>query len=99
VLEFALPDREQRRMLWRKHLPDPSQWHPDLDLELFVDRFPFSGGAIHNVGLAAAHATVHGAPLSPEILCRAVARELEKAGMARSRSDFGPLSKYLWRAP
>ncbi len=99
VLEFALPDREQRRLLWRKHLPDPSQWHPDLDLELFVDRFPFSGGAIHNVGLAAAHATVHGAALSPELLCRAVARELEKAGMARSRSDFGPLARYLWRAP
>lgn len=97
VLEFALPDREQRRMLWKKHLPDASRWHPDLDLELFVERFPFSGGAIHNVGLAAAYGTVQNALLTPEILCRAVARELEKAGMSRSRSDFGPLARYLWR--
>jgi len=97
VLEFPVPDVERRRELWERSLPAPHLRRKDLDLVPFIERFRLSGGLIHNIGLAAAHlaaATPDGL-LAPEHVVQATYRELEKSGLARSVSDFGPLAHML----
>lgn len=97
ILEFPMPDARMRMRLWEQSLPPRERWDPSIDLDPFVERFPLSGGDIHNVGLAAAHlaaARPDGA-LRVEQLVRATYRELEKNGMSRSRDTFGPLAVHL----
>jgi hypothetical protein len=97
ILDFPMPDARTRRTLWEQSLPPRERWEPSLDLGLFVERFPLSGGNIHNVGLAAAHlaAARDDGTLRVEHLVRATYRELEKSGMPRSRDSFGPLAAHL----
>ncbi|OJH34508.1 hypothetical protein BON30_42620 [Cystobacter ferrugineus] len=97
ILDFPMPDARTRRTLWEQSLPPRERWEPSLDLGQFVERFPLSGGNIHNIGLAAAHLAAARADgsLRTEHLVRATYRELEKNGMPRSRESFGPLSTHL----
>lgn len=97
VVEFPVPDIEQRRRLWERALPSPSLCRKDLDPRIFIERFRLSGGHIQNIGLAAAHlaaATPDGL-LGPEQLVIATYHELEKAGHTRSAAEFGPLACFL----
>ncbi|HEY3256765.1 MAG TPA: ATP-binding protein [Polyangiaceae bacterium] len=97
VLEFPVPDAERRKELWERSLPAPHLRRQDLDLLPFIERFKLSGGLIHNIGLAASHlaaATADGL-LAPEHVVQATYRELEKSGMSRSATDFGPLAHLL----
>jgi hypothetical protein len=97
VLEFPVPDREQRRELWERALPAKHLRRPDVDLGPFIERFRLSGGHIHNIGLAATHlaaANPDGLVGQGELV-QATYRELEKAGLARSASEFGPLAVWL----
>ena len=97
VVEFPPPEREQRRLLWLRHLPDAQTWDSRVDLDSFVDRFKLNGGSIASIGQAAAALSTSepGGRLHPEHLVRATWRELEKMGLSRSRADFGPLAEYL----
>lgn len=97
ILDFPMPDARTRRSLWEQSLPPRERWEPALDLGLFVERFPLSGGNIHNIGLAAAHlaAARQDGVLRVEHLVRATYRELEKNGLSRSRETFGPLAVHL----
>lgn len=97
VLDFPVPDRDRRQELWERSLPPPHLRSKDLDLSPFIDRFRLSGGYIHNIGLAATHlaaATADGL-LGQAQLVQATFRELEKAGLARSAAEFGPLAAWL----
>ena len=94
VLEFPMPDPQWRRLLWEQSVPEYRA--RDLDLEPFVERFRLSGGLIHNIGVMAAHlAAAEDEPVTPAVLVRATYRELEKAALPRSRSEFGPLARFL----
>ncbi|NVB37037.1 ATP-binding protein [Pseudenhygromyxa sp. WMMC2535] len=98
VIEFPMPDVARREQLWAQALPTADKRAADLGptLAALVERFRLSGGHIHNIGLAAAHlAAAAGRPLDAELLVRATFRELEKAGLARSPADFGPLARWL----
>ncbi len=99
VVEFPMPDEPTRAVLWERSLPPRRCWHPEVDVQPLVERFPLAGGNIHTIGLAAAHlaAAQPERVLRPEHLVRATWRELEKLGMGRSRDDFGPLGRYLPR--
>jgi SpoVK/Ycf46/Vps4 family AAA+-type ATPase len=98
ILDFPMPDAPTRRRLWEQSLPPRERWD-GIDLDAFVERFPLSGGNIHNIGLAAAHlaAARPDGVLRIEHLVRATHRELEKNGMSRSRDAFGPLAAHLGR--
>ncbi len=54
-IHFPLPDTEQRLKIWQALLPDFIKLAPDIDLESFNNRFPFSGGLIKNTIFLAAN--------------------------------------------
>ncbi len=97
ILEMPSPDVSMRRALWERSLPSRERWERGLDLSLFIERFSLSGGDIHNIGVAVAHlaAADPEGVLRPEHLVRATYRELAKAGLSRSKDDFGALSRFL----
>jgi SpoVK/Ycf46/Vps4 family AAA+-type ATPase len=94
ILHFPAPDRELRRQLWERSLPGPEWRDEDLELDLLADRFQLNGGAIHNIGLAAAHlaaATESGRITSAHVV-RATQRELQKTGRPSDAVALGPLA-------
>jgi len=97
ILHFPSPDRELRRQLWERSLPG-SEWRDDeLELDALADRFQLNGGAIHNIGLAAAHlaaATESGRITSAHVV-RATQRELQKTGRPSDAAAFGPLAELI----
>jgi len=97
IMNFPLPDGEARRRLWEQALPSQDHWDRSIDLDVFAERFQIAGGNIHNIGVAAAHlaASSEDGILRIDHLVRSTFRELEKAGMSRSKEDFGPLGAYL----
>jgi AAA+ superfamily predicted ATPase len=95
LLEFPVPDSGARLRLWQQSMP-MERVHESVDLETYAERFRMAGGHIANIGVAAAHlAAASGGVVWQEHLVRATLRELEKAGLARSRGDFGPLAAWL----
>ncbi|HEY5880212.1 MAG TPA: ATP-binding protein [Nakamurella sp.] len=99
ILHFPAPDRELRRRLWERSLPGPPWRADDLELDTLADRFQLNGGAIHNIGLAAAHlaaATASGRVTSAHVI-RATQRELQKAGRPSDAAAFGPLADLISR--
>jgi hypothetical protein len=94
VLHFPAPDRDLRRRLWERSLPGPPWRAGDLELDVLADRFQLNGGAIHNIGLAAAHlaaATPSGQVTAAHVV-RATQRELQKTGRPADAAAFGPLA-------
>ncbi|MCH9650658.1 MAG: ATP-binding protein [Deltaproteobacteria bacterium] len=100
LLDFPMPDRPMRQLLWEHALPGESYRCEQLEFEPLIERFRLSGGSIQNIGLAAAHlaATTPSGQVSTQHLVRATYRELEKTGQARSKGDFGPLADLLEEA-
>ena len=95
ILHFPAPDRELRRRLWERSLPGAEWRDDDLELDVLADRFQLNGGAIHNIGLAAAHlaaATESGRITSAHVV-RATQRELQKTGRPSDAAAFGPLGR------
>ena len=94
ILHFPVPDRELRRRLWERSLPGEEWRGDDLELDALADRFQLNGGAIHNIGLAAAHlaaATDSGRVTLAHVI-RATQRELQKTGRPSDAAAFGPLA-------
>jgi AAA+ superfamily predicted ATPase len=97
ILQFPAPDRDLRRRLWERSLPG-AQWRaPDLELQILAERFQLTGGAIHNIGLAAAHlaAATEDAKVTLAHVLRATQRELQKTGRPADAAAFGPLASHL----
>jgi hypothetical protein len=97
ILHFPAPDRDLRRRLWERSLPGPDWRAHDLELDALADRFQLNGGAIHNIGLAAAHlaaATPSGRITLAHVL-RATQRELQKTGRPSDAAAFGPFAELI----
>ncbi|GAA1552898.1 hypothetical protein GCM10009789_03070 [Kribbella sancticallisti] len=95
IVHFPAPDRDLRRRLWDQSLP-PQRWRDgDLPLDVMADRFQLSGGAIHNIGLAAAHlaAATPSGRITVAHLARATQRELLKAGRPADVGVLGQLAE------
>ena len=83
IVEFDEPGREQRRALWRCHLPEEAPLADDVNLEELAGHFPIVGGLIRNAAVAAAFlAAGDGGVIEQQHFIRAVRREYEKAGKA-----------------
>jgi len=97
ILHFPAPDRELRRQLWERSLPGARWRDDDLELDALADRFQLNGGAIHNIGLAAAHlaAATESGRITTAHVVRATQRELQKTGRPADAVAFGPLAELV----
>jgi hypothetical protein len=97
ILHFPAPDRELRRRLWERSLPSVEWRDGDVELDVLADRFQLNGGAIHNVGLAAAHlaAATESGRITMAHVVRATQRELQKTGRPFGAAAFGPLAELV----
>ena len=80
VVDFVLPEAEQRRLLWELHLP-LSHAVEEAFLERAVQRCKLTGGQIRNTALHAGLLALHDErPITAEDLTAALQREYRKAG-------------------
>ena len=91
IVDFPMPEEDDRVRLWRLHLPPEVPQADNLDLRFMADRFRLSGGNIRNVCVTAAYfaaddQTAHdGRPL------RATEREYPQARPADRRGRVRPI--------
>lgn len=97
ILHFPAPDRELRRRLWERSLPSLEWRADDVELHVLADRFQLNGGAIHNIGMAAAHlaAATDSGRITMAHVVRATQRELQKTGRPFGATAFGPLAELV----
>ena len=82
VIDFEEPDREERKALWRCHLPK-GVLGEDVNLYELATLYPVVGGVIRNAAVAAGFlAAADGTHIMREHFIHAIRREYEKAGRA-----------------
>ena len=91
IVDFPMPEEDDRLRLWRLHLPESIPQDSDLDLGFMADRFRLSGGNIRNVCVTAAFfAAEADRPVSMADLVRGTEREYRKLGRLTVEAEFGP---------
>ncbi|GAA0686276.1 ATP-binding protein [Kitasatospora atroaurantiaca] len=91
VVDFPLPDAEQRTALWERCLGPALPRGTDLDLAFCGRSFDLAGGDIRSAAVTAAYlAAEAGRPVAMADLVAAVAREYRKLGRLCLESEFGP---------
>lgn len=90
IIDFPMPEEDDRLALWRLHLPVAIPQAADLDLRFMADRFRLTGGHIRNICVTAAFFAADAErPLSMADLVRATEREYRKLGRLTVESEFG----------
>ena len=90
IVDFPMPEEDDRRRLWEQHLPPSLPRATDIDLDFLAHSFKFSGGNIRNCCLAAAFfAATADRPVSMMDLVRATEREYQKLGRLTHEAEFG----------
>ena len=83
VIGFDPPEEDERRALWRRHLPAAAPLGPDVDLDQLAQLYPVTGAVIRNAAVAAAFlAAGAGTPIGAAQLTWAICREYAKSGRA-----------------
>jgi SpoVK/Ycf46/Vps4 family AAA+-type ATPase len=91
VVDFPVPEEEERLALWEVCLPPGLPRHEDIDLAFMARSFKLAGGAIRNITLTAAYfAAERGGPVTMADLVIATQREYRKLGRLCLEAEFGP---------
>ncbi len=91
IVDFPLPDVDDRRRLWERNLSANAPRADDIDVDFLARRFTLTGGNIRNVAVGAAFlAADAGRSLGMEDLVRETAREYRKLGRLCTETEFGP---------
>jgi SpoVK/Ycf46/Vps4 family AAA+-type ATPase len=89
VVEFPLPEEDDRLRIWRGAFPAEVPLAPDVDLAFLARRFKISGGNIRNIVLSAAFlAAADGQVVTMPHLLQATRREFQKIGRMVTAADF-----------
>ncbi|HEX2572319.1 MAG TPA: ATP-binding protein [Polyangia bacterium] len=81
ILDFPMPERDERLRIWRGMLPPEAEREPHLDLEALAEAIDASGGEIRNAVLIGAYlAADEGRPIGLTHLKKALRREMLKNG-------------------
>ena len=81
IVEFPLPDAEQRRQIWRGVFPAAAPLAPDVDLGVLARELDLTGGSIRSVAVGAAFAAARdGRVIRRTHLAHAARREYSKLG-------------------
>ncbi|MEU9565543.1 ATP-binding protein [Streptomyces sp. NPDC048161] len=96
VIDFPVPDPEQRLVLWERCLGPVLPRGMDLDLAFCAENFELAGGNIRSVAVTSAYlAADTGEPVTMATLIHAIQREYQKLGRLTLASEFGPYLKLL----
>ncbi|MFG3340756.1 ATP-binding protein [Glycomyces sp. NPDC048151] len=90
VVDFPVPDAEQRLLLWDRCLGRAMPRAGDLDLEFLADAFELAGGHIRSAAVTAGYLTAEaGGRATMAHVVAAVAREYRKLGRLCLEREFG----------
>lgn len=96
IVDFPMPEEDDRLRLWDKHLRPGVPRADDIDLAFLAKSFRLSGGSIRNIALGAALlAAEAGGPVGMAELVRATEREYRKLGRLCLPDEFGPYFSLL----
>jgi hypothetical protein len=91
IIDFPMPDEDQRRVLWQRCLGDALPTDDDIDLDFCARQFELAGGHIRSIAITAAYlAAGRGTPVRMADLVQAIQREYRKLGRLLVRAEFGP---------
>ncbi|TXS44224.1 ATP-binding protein [Streptomyces sp. OR43] len=91
VIDFPVPDPEQRLLLWERCLGPLLPRGTDLDLPFCAENFELAGGNIRSIAVTAAYlAADTGDAVTMTTLIHAIQREYQKLGRLTLASEFGP---------
>lgn len=91
VIDFPVPDPEQRLVLWERCLGPVLPRGTDLDLAFCAKNFELAGGNIRSIAVTAAYlAADTGGAVTMATLIHAIQREYQKLGRLTLASEFGP---------
>ena len=89
VIDFPLPDRDDRHRLWQRAFPAEAPVAPDVDLLFLAQQFQLSGGQIRGISLDAAFlAAQNGRLITMRHIISALGRLLIREGRMPMASDF-----------
>lgn len=90
IVDFPLPDEEDRLRLWELNLPPRVPRDDNLDLPFLARRFRIAGGSIRNICVGGAYfAAAAGRPISMADLILGTEREYRKLGRLVTEAEFG----------
>ncbi|MGH3117620.1 MAG: ATP-binding protein, partial [Gaiellales bacterium] len=90
IIDFPMPEEDDRRRLWERHLRPTLPRGPDLDLNFLAGAFKLSGGNIRNIAVAAAYlAAADDRPVVMADLIRGTEAEYRKLGHLCVEAEFG----------
>ncbi|MFE7333342.1 AAA family ATPase [Streptomyces griseus] len=91
VIDFPVPDPEQRLLLWDRCLGPTLPRGTDLDLPFCAENFELAGGNIRSIAVTSAYlAAEAGGAVTMETVIHAIQREYQKLGRLTLASEFGP---------
>lgn len=92
MVDFRFPQKETRRVLWRRLLPQQAPREEGLDLDFFADEFELSGSQIKEILLNAAYmAASDSGQIENRHIKEAVRLNYSKYGKVLTKLDFGYL--------
>ncbi len=94
IVDFPIPDIEDRRRIWSQIWPETAPRDADLDLDLLARQIDVPGGNIRNIALAGAFlAAADGGIVTMAHLVRATQREYQKMGKVLTTGEFGDYAR------
>ncbi|QGN34967.1 ATP-binding protein [Microlunatus sp. Gsoil 973] len=91
IIDFAAPNAELRKQLWRHCLSAPLPVDDGLDLDFLAEAFELAGGNIRSAATTAAYlAAAAGSPVTMAQVISAVEQEYRKLGRLVLEREFGP---------
>jgi SpoVK/Ycf46/Vps4 family AAA+-type ATPase len=90
IVDFPVPEEEDRHHLWERNLRPELPRTDDIDLDFLARSFKLSGGNIRNIVVAAAYlAAAEDRPVGMADLIRGTEREYRKLGRLCLKAEFG----------
>jgi ATPase family associated with various cellular activities (AAA) len=100
IVDFPMPEDDDRRRLWEQHLRPGLPRADDVDLDFLSRAFKISGGNIRNIVLAAAFlAAEDDRAVTMADIIRATEREYRKLGHLVLENEFGPYYELVVTTP
>jgi hypothetical protein len=91
IVDYPMPEEDDRRKLWQRHLPQTLPQADDIDIDFLAKAFKLAGGNIRNVCVTAAFlAAEEGTAVGMSQLIRGTQREYNKLGRLTVEAEFGP---------